>query len=159
MSVLCSVQEAEEDHEEEPTVQMHVEEFDGRHHVEFVQLSYNVDVFEVAWSCDNDGDVETQNTRVVLGSEDRVWVLPSNKSTVTKLFVVQGDEFPGKFVSLKFETRSACAMWTARFRCVRQLCKQRRIQFMSHTHTHTHTHKHTRFLLTFLMISMPFPCF
>ena len=43
-------------------------------------------------------------------------MLPSNKSTVTKLFVVQGDEFPGKFVSIKFEKKSDCAVWTARFR-------------------------------------------
>jgi hypothetical protein len=64
------MQECEDEH---PTVQMHVEEFDGRHHVEFVQLSYNVDVFEVAWSIDVEG--EANPVRVVLGPEDRVSVL------------------------------------------------------------------------------------
>ena len=66
----CSRSVLQEFEDEHPTVQMHVEEHDGRHHVEFVQLSYNVDVFEIAWSIDVEG--EANPVRVILRPEDRV---------------------------------------------------------------------------------------
>lgn len=57
----------------------------------------------------------------MLGPSDNVWVLPSNKATVAKLFISQGDEFPGKFASIKFDERKDCTLWTARLKAINEI--------------------------------------